>query len=47
MRVSRVMAKQKHQAKMDQLLMPTLQVLSLVTRKKAIQVESSCRKWKK
>ena len=47
MRVRRVMAKQEYQTNMDQLLMSTLQVLSLVTRKKAMQVESSCRKWRK
>ena len=47
MRVSRVTAKQKHQTNVDQLLMSTLQVLSLVTRKKAIQVDSSSRKWRK
>ena len=47
MRVRRVTAKQEHQTHMDQLLMSTLQVLSLVTRKKAMQVESSCRKWRK
>ena len=47
MRIRRVTAKQKHQTNIDQLLMSTLQVLSLVTRKKAIQVESSCRKWRR
>ena len=47
MSVRRVMAKQEYQTNMDQLLMSTLQVLSLVTKKKAMQVESSCRKWRK